>query len=436
VGTVTTILFGLAPVMRASRLQLTDALRDGAAASTAGTHRQRIRGALVVVETALAVILVTGAGLMIRSIDALQRIELGFDPTNVLTMRVALPAASYPAPADVTATYERLLDSVRSLPGVERGGLMRSLPLGTTIGDSGFMVEGYVPPDPGAFPKGDWQIVSADALEALGERIVGGRSFTTSDGAESPPVALINESMAAMYWPGQDAVGRRIRQGGPTRPWMTIVGVVADVRHNGLEVPVKGKYYRLHTQLPITSNFAIRNMHLVVKSTGDPLSLVAPIRAEVIRLDPSLPVANIRTMGDVVSAAIAQPRLAGSVLLLFAALALLLAAIGLYGVLAFVVSEREHEIGIRMAIGADARDVRRSVFRHGIALAAVGVIAGTAASLVLAQLVRSLLHGVSPYDAATFGIVPGVLLVVAVLASWIPAHRATRISPMAALKSE
>jgi putative ABC transport system permease protein len=436
VGTATTVLFGLAPVLRAWRLQITDALRDGGASATAGIHRQRIRGALVVGETALAVVLVIGAGLMIRSVDALQRIELGFDPTNVLTMRVALPPATYATPQQVTGTFERLLERVRALPGVERAGLMRSLPLGTTIGDSGFMVEGYVPPFQGAFPKGDWQIVSSDALEALGERIVRGRSILASDVAASAPVVLINETMAGMYWPGVDPIGRRMRQGGETRPWMTIVGIVADVRHNGLEVPVKGKYYRAHTQLPVTSNFAIRNMHLIVKTSGDPLSLVAPIRAEVARIDPALPVANIRTMDDVVAASIAKPRLAGSVLLLFAGLALLLAAVGLYGVLAFVVSERQHEIGIRMAIGADAGDVRRSVLSQGLGLAAVGIVAGAAASLALGQLITGLLHGVSPYDPITFGVVPAVLLGVALLASWIPAHRATRISPILALKSE
>jgi putative ABC transport system permease protein len=436
VGTVTTVVFGLAPVARAWRLQLTDALRDGSASATAGGHRQRIRGLLVVGETALAVVLVIGAGLMIRSVDALQRIELGFDPRNVLTMRVALPPATYAMPEQVTGTFERLLERVRALPGVERAGLMRSLPLGTTIGDSGFMVEGYVPPDPSAFPKGDWQVVSSDALEALGERVVRGRSITAADDAESPPVALVNETMARMYWPGQDPIGRRIRQGGPSRPWMTVVGIVADVRHNGLEVPIKGKYYRAHTQFPLTSNFVIRNMHLVVKSARDPLSLVGPIRAEVTRLDPALPVANIRTMDDVVAASISTPRLAGSVLLLFAALALLLAAVGLYSVLAFVVSQRQHEIGIRMAIGADPGNVRRSVLGHGVALAAVGIVTGAAVSLALGQLIRGLLHGISPYDPVTFGVVPAVLLTVAVLASWIPAHRATRINPILALKSE
>ena len=435
VGTATTMVFGVAPVLRAWRLQITEALRDGGSAS-AGPHRQRTRGALVVVETALAVVLVIGAGLMIRSVQALQRIELGFEPRNVLTMRVALPSTTYETPQQVTGTFERLLDRVRALPGVQRAGVMRSLPLGTTIGDSGFVVEGYVPPDPDAFPKGDWQVVSSDALEALGERIVRGRSILASDGAQAPPVALVNETMASMYWPGQDPIGRRIRQGGPTRPWMTIVGVVADVRHNGLEVPIKGKYYRAHTQFPLTSNFVIRNMHLVVKTTADPMSLVGPIRAEVARVDPALPVANIRTMEDVVAASISTPRLAGSVLVLFAALALLLAAVGLYGVLAFVVSERQHEIGIRMAIGADARDVRRTVLGHGLGLAAIGIAAGAAASMAVGQMIRGLLHGVSPYDPVTFGVVPAVLLGVALLASWIPARRATRINPILALKSE
>jgi predicted permease len=313
---------------------------------------------------------------------------------------------------------------------------MRSLPLGATIGDWGLAVEGYTPPRPGANPKGDWQVVSAGAIEALGERLVRGRLLTSADGASAPAVALINETMARTYWPAQDPIGRRIRQGSPDRPWITIVGIVADVRHNGLEVAIKEKFYRPHAQFPASTGSAVRNMNLVVKTTGDPIALVGPIRAEVRALDRSLPVANIRTMDDVVAASMSQPRLAGSVLMLFAALALLLAAIGLYGVLAYVVSERKHEIGIRMAIGADAGDVRRSVLRQGLTLAAVGVSVGAAIALALGQLIRGLLHGVSPHDPATFGTVSAILLTVAFLASWIPAHRATRVDPMLALKSE
>jgi len=434
-GIATTMLFGLAPVARASRVHLTESLRDGAVSSTAGAHRHRLRGALVIAETALAVVLVTGAGLMIRSVDALQRVELGFDPANVLTMRVALPEASYEKPEQVVALYERLLARVRSLPGVRFAGVMRSLPLGATIGDWGLMIEGYTPP-PGSNAKGDWQVVSAGAIEALGERLVRGRLITDADGADAPPVALINETMARTYWPGQDPIGRRIRQGGPSRPFVTIVGIVGDVRHNGLEVAIKEKFYRPQAQFSASSGNAVRNMNLVVKTAGDPMSLVGPIRAEVRALDPNLPIANIRTMDEVVAASMSQPRLAGSVLLLFASLALLLAAIGLYGVLAYVVSERQHEIGIRMAIGADAGDVRRSVLRQGLQLGAMGVVLGAGVSLGIGQLIRGLLHGVSPYDPTTFAVVAGMLLVVAALASWVPARRATRVDPIVALKAE
>jgi putative ABC transport system permease protein len=432
-GVATTVLFGLVPIIRASKVHLTDALRDGSVTATAGGSRLRLRAMLVIMETTAAVVLVTGAGLMIRSVDALQRIELGFDPRNVLTMRVALPPASYEKPEQVIAVYERLLERVRALPGVRHAGLMRSLPLGTTIGDWGLTVEGYTPA-PGLFPKGDWQVVSTGALEALGETLVRGRRLEASDGLDAPPVALINETMAQTYWPGQDPIGRRIRQGGPTQPWITVVGIVADVRHNGLEVGIKEKFYRPHTQWPLSTGGAVRNMHLVVKTAGDPMALVASIRADVQAIDPRLPIANIRTMDEVVATAMSQPRLAQSVLVLFGVLALVLAAIGLYGVLSYVVSERHHEIGIRMAIGAEPGGVRSMVMRQGLMLALTGVVAGIVVSLVLARLIQGLLHGVAPHDLSTFATVPAVLVVVSLVASWIPAWRATRIDPLKALR--
>jgi predicted permease len=433
VGILTTIVFGLVPALRASKVQLTDALRDGSATATAGGSRLRLRAMLVILETAAAVVLVTGAGLMIRSVDALQRLELGFDPQNVLTMRLALPAASYEKPEQVIAVYERLLERVRPLPGVRHAGLMRSLPLGTTIGDWGLMVEGYTPP-PGLSAKGDWQVVSTGALEAIGEKLVRGRRLQASDGLDAPPVALINETMAQAYWPGQDPIGRRIRQGGPTRPWVTVVGIVADVRHNGLEVAIKEKFYRPHTQWPLSTGNAVRNMHLVVKSERDPIALVPSIRAEVQAIDPRLPIANIRTMDEVVAASMSQPRLAQSVLVIFGVLALALAAIGLYGVLSYVVSERQHEIGIRMAIGAEPRGVRTMVMRQGLMLALTGIVAGVVVSLALARLIEGLLHGVAPHDVGTFATVPAVLVGVALIASWIPAWRATRVDPLKALR--
>ena len=321
---------------------------------------------------------------------------------------------------------------MRALPGVRQAGLMRALPLGTTIGDWGLTIEGYAPSRPGDNPKGDWQVVSSGALEALGERLVRGRMLTASDAKGAPEVALINETMARTYWPGQDPIGRRIRQGNPTRPWIAVVGIVGDVRHNGLEVAIKEKFYRPHAQFV----FPVRNMHLVVKSQSDPMALVAPIRAEVRAIDPNLPIANVRTMDEVVAMAMSQPRLARWVLVLFGVMAMLLAAIGLYGVLSYVVSERKQEIGIRMAIGADARGVRAMVLRQGLALAVSGIAAGILASLALAKFIEGLLHGVAPHDPVTFISVPAVLGVVALLASWLPAWRATRVNPLLALRSE
>jgi putative ABC transport system permease protein len=431
VGVATTVLFGLAPVLRVSRVHFTDALRDGSVTATASGSRLRLRAALVVAETALAVVLATGAGLMIRSVDALQQVELGFDPENVLTMRISLPEASYADRTQVSALYERLLERVRGLPGVRHAGLMRSLPLGSTIGDWGLAVEGYTPPRPGANPKGDWQVVSSGAIEALGERLIRGRPLAASDGAGAPEVALINETMARTYWPDQDPLGRRIRQGSADRPWITIVGIVGDVRHNGLEVAIKEKFYRPHAQF----QFPVRDMHLVVRTAGDPMGLAAPIRAAVRALDPNLPVAAVRTMEEVVATAMSQPRLAQWVLVLFGALALLLAAIGLYGVLSYVVSERRQEIGIRIAVGAEPRGVRALVLRQGLTLSLIGVAAGAGASFATARLIRTLLHGVAPHDPVTFVTVPCVLLAVALIASFVPAHRATRIDPLQSLRS-
>jgi putative ABC transport system permease protein len=432
-GIATTMLFGLVPVLRASRVHLTDALRDGSVTATAGSARMRLRGMLVVLETALAVVLVTGAGLMIRSVDALQRVELGFDPDHVITMRIALPAASYEQPEQVISVYERLLARVRALPGARHAGLMRALPLGTTIGDTGLDIEGVVE-TPGNTIQADWQVVSDGAIEALGERIVRGRGITGVDNLDAPLVAVINETMAEKYWPGRDPIGHRIRQGPTSRPWITVVGVVADVRHNGLEVAIKNKFYRSHAQFHRSGNFVVRNMHLVIKTSGDPMALVAPIRSEMRAIDPRVPVANVRTMDEVVAAAMSQPRLAQWVLLLFGVLALLLAAIGLYGVLSYVVTERHHEIGIRMAIGADASGVRAMVLRQGLALAFTGVAAGLVASFALARFIQGLLHGIAAHDPLTFVVTPAVLMCIALLASWIPAWRATRVNPLVALR--
>jgi putative ABC transport system permease protein len=435
VAFATSIVFSLAPALRAVRVDLTDSLKDGQTTSGGGA-RQRFRNALVVIEMALAVVLLIGAGLMLRSLWALQQERLGFEPANVLTMRISLPQASYKTPEEVVLFFERLLERVRAVPGVQVAGAVRSLPLGSTIGDSGLTVEGYVPP-PGLNAKGDWQIATDGYLEAMGERVIRGRGFTHADSSDSQLVALINEEMGRRYWPGQDPLGRRIRLGGDARsPWVTVVGIVADVRHNGITGVVKEKFYIPHTQWHKSRSNVIRAMTLVIKSSGDVMRLVAPVRHEIRGIDANLPVADVRAMEDVVGATLSTPRFTGMLLLVFATLALLLSAIGIYGVLSYVVSRRTREIGIRVAIGAGRVQVLRMVLGEGITLTLTGVVIGIGVSIWAARLMGGLLHGVKPQDPMTFAAVGAVLTAVAIFASLVPALRATRVDPVVALKAE
>jgi len=431
----TLVLFALLPAWRAARVDLVDSLKDGSQNASAGARRQRLRGALVVAEIAMALMLLTGAGLLLRSLWNLQRIDLGFVPDRVLTMRLALPASQYDTPEKVVGFYDRLVANVRALGGVERAGLLRLLPLATAIGDWGLTIEGYTPP-PGVSTPGDWQVATAGGPEALGERLVAGRWLTDADRDGALDVALINESMAQKYWPGQDALGRRIRQGGRDRPWITVVGIVGNVRHNGITGEIKPRFYRAFGQWHRSSGGPARNMTLVVKTTGEPSALVQAVRAEIRRLDANLPIAAIQTMQDVVDRSIATPRLTGTLLASFAGLALLLAAVGIYGVLSYVVSQRRQEIGIRMAIGAAPSRVLRLVLRQGIVYAGIGAALGLAGSVLAARLLSSLLHGVEPMDPATFVAAPAVLVVVAAVASLLPARRATRVDPMQAMRSD
>ena len=436
VAILTSVLFSLVPAVRAMKTDLTDSLKDGGQSASTGGGRQRFRNALVVVEMALAVVLLVGAGLMLRSLWALQRVPLGFDPTSVLTMRIALPAASYESPEQVEVFFQQLLERVRQLPGVRTAGAARSLPLGSPIGDFGLMVEGYQPP-PGTNAKGDWQIVTDGYLAAMGERVIRGRGIEPTDTGGSMLVALVNEEMARLYWNGRDPIGGRLKIGGdPKRPFVTVVGVVADVRHNGITDVVKEKFYVPHTQWNKAVGFPIRGMTLVIRAGGDPWALVGPTRQAVRSLDPSLPVANVRLMDDVVGAALSTPRFTGILLGSFAVLALLLSAIGIYGVLSYLVSRRTREIGIRVAIGAGRAEVLRLILRNGISLALTGVAIGIGIALWASRLMSGLLHDVRPGDPVTFTAVGLLLTAVALIASLVPAWRATRVDPVVALKTE
>jgi predicted permease len=434
---VTTFLFGFAPVVQTLRLNLAGSLKDGAPGSSSGLRRQGLRGVLAAAQMALAVLLLLGAGLMLRSLDALMHVDLGFEPRHVLTLQVRPPEAKYEKPEAVVAFYRALLERIRALPGVKAAGMVRSLPLAAEIGDWGLEIEGYVPP-PGTHAKGDWQVASDGAFEALGERLVRGRPLEASDTADTLPVALVNETLARTYWPGQDPIGRRLRMGSSSeRPWMTVVGLVRDERHNSITAAVKEKFYVSYAQFPkVRAGDAARGMTIVVRAAGDPMALVGPIRAEVRRLDPSMPVASARPMTDVVDGSLATPRLTGSLFAIFAGLALLLAGVGVAGVLSFLVSRRRREIGIRLALGASRAGVLGLVVRRGVAYAAVGIAAGAVAALFLSRALEGLLYGVAPRDPVTFAAVIGILFAIAVLASAVPALRAARVDPLEALRSE
>ena len=435
-GVITTIVFGLVPALRTLRVNLVDSLREGGQ-STVGGHRQRLRNTLVIAEVSLAVVLVIGAGLMVRSLGALARIDLGFKADHVLTMRVSVPAARYDTPEKVVDFYRRLNDKVRGLPGVQSAGFVRVLPLATTIGDFGLDVEGFEE-RPGANAKGDWQIATDGSFEAMGSRLMRGRWFTAADTSGSQPVAVINETMARTYWKNpEDAVGGRIRVGSMTNPWAVVIGMVADERHNGVTGIVKEKFYVPHSQWHVaTGGNLIRGGFLVVRTGGDPMALAGAVRSEVRSLDPNIPVANIRPMTEVVAASLATPRLTGFLMGTFAAIALTLAAVGIYGVLSYLVARRTHEIGIRLAVGADRSQVLALVLKQGLTLAGAGIAVGMIAAFVLTRLMQSLLYQVGPSDPITFSVVTVALIVVSLLASALPAYRATRVSPLIALRTE
>jgi putative ABC transport system permease protein len=436
-GVATTILFGLAPALRTLRVNLVESLREGGQ-HTVGGHRQRLRSLLVVAEVSLAVVLVIGAGLMIRSLSALGRVDLGFNPDRVLTMRVSVPATRYDTPEKVVDFYRLLNERVRGLAGVQSAGFVRVLPLATTIGDSGLDVEGFEEP-PGTNAKGDWQIATDGSFEAMGARLMRGRWFTPADTSDSQPVAVINETLARTYWKDpEQAVGGRIRLGSnPKRPWFTVIGMVADERHNGVTGVVKEKFFIPHSQWHVgTQGSLIRGGFLVVRTAGDPMLIAGSVRNVIRTMDPTIPVANIRPMTEVVTTALATPRLTGFLMATFAAIALTLAAVGIYGVLSYLVARRTHEIGIRLAVGADRMQVLALVLKQGLALAGGGIAIGIVAAMLLTRLMQSLLYQIGPGDPWTFAMVSLALVVVSLLAAALPAFRATRVSPLIALRTE
>jgi len=386
-----------------------------------------IRSFLVVLEVAAAMLLLVGAGLLIKSFWRLHQVDPGFNPNNVLTLAISLPNRKYTEVPRQSAFYQDLLEKVRSLPGVRAAGISTSLPLG---GSSiyGFVIEGRPPLPPGAGQSTNYYSVSADYFKTMGIPLLRGRLFTEQDTRDTTRVAILGEALAKRMFPNEDPIGKRMHvTNGPT-VFREIVGIVGDVKQNGLDEDTTMQFYEPYTQKTYSS------MALVVRTVGDPLSLTGAIRNQVLSIDSEQPISGVGTLDELVSNSISQQRFSVLLLGVFAAVAMVLATVGIYGVLSYAVAQRTREIGIRMALGARAGDVLLMVIGQGMKLALLGVALGLGTSLGLTQLMKRLLFGVQAADPLTYGLIAVLLTVVALFACWIPSRRAAKVDPMIALR--
>jgi putative ABC transport system permease protein len=430
VSVLTSLLCGLLPALHASRTDLQTALKEGGR-STGGAGRELTRKTLLVVEVSLALVLLAGAGLLVRSMMRVLAVEPGFNPDNLLTMRVMLPNDAYPVPRRLTF-YDETLARLGALPGVRGAALTLSLPIDGSFWDSAFIAADKPLPPRAELPDAAMMPVTPNYFEVMGIRLLKGRAFNAADTADSPHVTVINESLAARIWPGEDPIGKRLRHGLPEyqSPWREVVGVVADVKLNGVERNTPMQAYFPFAQ-EAWSNFSI-----VVRTAGDPLQLAGGVERAIHTVDKDLPVTSIRSMDQLLGSSTAQRRLTLVLLLSFALLALLLAAVGIYGVISYSVRQRTHEIGVRMALGAQVGDVLTLILAQGLKLTLLGVAIGLLAAFALTRWMETLLFGVRPTDPLTYAVIATVLTTVAVLSCWLPARRATKVDPMVALRYE
>jgi putative ABC transport system permease protein len=435
VSVVAGIMFGLVPGLQSSRVDLHESFK-ARSGSTGGRGGRRTRRLLVVSEIALSLVLLVGAGLMIKSFWRLLNVDPGFDPGNVLTAQIALPPSRYPKFQQVDAFYKQLLERVQALPGVQSAGTVTALPLGGINSNASFEIEGK-PRSPDDAPQNaDYRMISEDYFRAMGIPLVRGRYFEESDRESAPAVVIINEAMTS-FWPNEDPVGKRINLGVPGSPWLTIVGIAKDIKHQGLDLRAKPEMYFLHSQNAYGTALGLaRYMTVVARTSSGPMTLAGPIKSIVQTLDKDLPVARIQTMEQVLSNSVSQPRFTMLLLAAFGVLALALAAVGVYGVVSFSVVQRTHEFGIRMALGADARDVMKLVLREGLVIVSMGVAIGIALAFAATRLISSVLFSVSPSDPLTFLAISLLLVGVALGACFVPGRRATKVDPMEALRYE
>jgi len=429
---LTALVFGLAPAWQASKFDLQTALKEKRAATIGDWRHHYWRNLLLIGEVALSLVLLVGAGLLVNSFLRLQRTQPAIATNQLLTVEINLPDSRYREPAQASAFFKELVDRVKGLPGVEAASVSTARPLSGVARNDPFTIEGRAL-DPNNFSSAGWQMVGANYFHTLGIPLVAGRDLSLQDmDDEAPVVAVINETMARRYWPNENSLGKRITLGlpRPDNPWITIIGIAKDLPHRAIDSAPEPDWYLSRPLGPQ------RNQILFVRTTANPADLAAPIRSAVAGIDRNQPVANIKTLSEVVAATVAPRKFNMMLFTLFAALALLLAALGIYGVMAYSVAERTHEVGIRMALGAQKSDVLGLIIRKGMAITLIGVGAGLAIAFGLTRLMATLLFGVTPTDAMTFVAVSAFVMVVALVACYVPARRATKIDPLAALRYE
>jgi putative ABC transport system permease protein len=431
IACLTTLLFGLVPAIGASKPDLNASLKEGGRTSNQGARHRRLRGVLVACEFALALILLIGAGLMIKTLVMLGQVDLGFNTKNVLTMRIPLLGPKYQDPRRQVEFFSQLVDRVAALTGVQYASVSRGLPVEGWSGQD-FVTEDNPSPGPNEVPDANYLAIGPDYFRVMSIPLLEGRFFTNQDTQTSTKVVIVNEKLARSEWPGQNPIGKRLKMGPGNWPWMTVVGVVGNVKTQWPDEHFFREIYVPYTQYP----WVVAPRHLIVRTTANAAAITAGIRRIVAELDKDQPVSDVRPLAEVVGLADAQQRFSMLLLGIFAFLAVALASVGIYGVMSYAVTRRTHEIGVRMALGATRSDVLRLVVREGMALATAGTVAGLAAALALTRFLSSLLYGVRPIDPLTFAAVSAVLASIALLACYIPARRATRVDPTVALRYE
>ncbi len=433
VSLLTGIVFGLLPAWTASRGGVNEALKEGGRSATAGGARQRLRATFVVVELAVALVLLVGAGLLVKTLSVLRSVEPGFKPDHLLTMRVELPEAHYKEVDKQVRFRTQTLAAVNSLPGV-KAAMVSELPLSGDSLNHDFVIEGRPPIAPGDEPSLETRSVMGDYFQTMGISLKAGRDFGPQDFLEKAPlVGIANDAMVRQYFPNEDPLGKRIRWArNPQVEWITVVGVVGDVKHFGLDLPEQPGLYSPYSQAAPWKRWT----SLVVRTQSDPGSIAGAVKQQVWKIDSQLPLTRVETMDEVAAGSFAARRFNMLLLVIFAGLALVLASVGIYGVMSYAVTQRTQEIGIRMALGARAIDVLALIIRNGMSLILIGVVIGLAGSLALTRLLATMLFGVTPTDTLTFVTVSAVLIFVALLACYIPARRATKVDPLVALRYE